>query len=147
MTPVAAYADSSFLISLSVEDANTAAAQRFMSRHPAVLPFNPLHRLEVRNGLRLRVWRAEIDSPRLAAALRQIEQDLEEGMMIHQAMPWTDALRRAEQLSADHAERIGNRAADTLHVAAAMLAGARRFLSFDKRQRALAKAAGLEVKP
>jgi hypothetical protein len=29
-------------------------------------------------------------------------------------MPWTDALRRAEQLSADYAERIGTRATDTL---------------------------------
>jgi hypothetical protein len=47
----------------------------------------------------------------------------------------------------DHAERIGSRSADTLHVAAAMLAGTRRFLSFDKRQRELARAAGLEVKP
>lgn len=147
MSPAAAYADSSFLMSLNVEDANTEAAQRFMSRHPSVLPFNPLHRLEVRNGLRLRVWRGEIDTHRRAAAFRQIEEDLEEGIMIHQAMPWTDALRRAEQLSADHAERLGNRAADTLHVAAAMLAEARRFLSFDKRQRDLAKAAGLDVKP
>ena len=67
--------------------------------------------------------------------------------MAHVALPWTDALRKAEQLSADHAERIGSRLADTLHVAAAMLAGTRRFLSFDIRQRELAKAAGLEVKP
>jgi len=55
--------------------------------------------------------------------------------------------KEVEHLSADHAERIGSRSADTLHVAAAMLAGARRFLSFDKRQRELAKAAGLQVKP
>ena len=72
MTPATAYADSSFLMSLTVEDANTAEAKRFMSRNPAALPFTPLHRLEVRNGLRLRVWRGEIDAPRLATALRQI---------------------------------------------------------------------------
>ena len=147
MTPATAYADSSFLMSLTVEDANTAEASRFMSRNPSVLHFNPLHRLEVRNGLRLRVWRGEIDAPRRAAALRQIEEDLEDGILVHSAFPWTDALRRAEQLSEDHAERIGNRAADTLHVAAAMLARAGRFLSFDKRQRDLAKAAGLDVRP
>ena len=56
-------------------------------------------------------------------------------------------MRKAEQLSAAHAERIGSRAADTLHVAAALLAGARQFLSFDKRQRDLAGMAGLNVKP
>ena len=141
------YADSSFLISLTVEDGNTEDARRFMTRHPGPLPFNPLHRLEVRNGLRIRVHRDEIDTVRRAAALRQIEEDLKDGVLVHQAIPWTEAMRKAEQLSADHAERIGSRTADTLHVAAALLAGARQFLSFDKRQRDLAKAGGLDVKP
>ncbi len=118
-----------------------------MSRNPGALPFNPLHRLEVRNGLRLRVHRDEIDTVRRAAALRQIEEDLEDGVLVHQAIPWTEAMRKAEQLSAAHAERIGSRTADTLHVAAALLAGARQFLSFDKRQRDLAGTAGLDVKP
>lgn len=84
---------------------------------------------------------------RTMAVFHQIEEDLSDGLLVHYAMPWTDALRKAEHLSADHAERIGSRSADTLHVAAALLAGAKRFLSFDKRQRELAKAAGLEVKP
>jgi predicted nucleic acid-binding protein len=147
MTEAEDYADSSFLMSLFVEDANTGAAERFIARHPAVLAFNPLHRLEIRNGVRLRVHRGEIDKPARTLALRRIDQAIEGGQLIHTPLPWTDALRKAEQLSADHAERIGSRSADTLHVAAAMLAGARRFLSFDKRQRELAKAAGLIVKP
>ncbi len=65
----------------------------------------------------------------------------------HQAMPWTEALRRAEALSAAHTEQLGTRAADILHVAAALITGAEGFLSFDKRQRALASAAGLAVVP
>jgi predicted nucleic acid-binding protein len=142
-----AYADSSFLISLAIEDGNTIEAKGFLLRHPEALPFNPLHRLEVRNGIRLRVQRGEIDPARRQAAFRQIEADIADGLLVHHAMPWTEALRQAEQLSAEHAGRIGSRSADTLHVAAALLAGAKRFLSFDKRQRELAKAAGLEVKP
>ena len=141
------YADSSFLVSLFTEDTNSAAATRFMERNPDPLPFNPLHRLEVRNGIRLRVQRGEIDTDRRTAAFRQIEEDLADGLLVHSPLPWTDALRKAEHLSADHAERIGSRSADTLHVATALLAGATRFLSFDKRQRELAQAAGLEVKP
>ena len=147
MSPEMAYADSSFIISLHCYDANSDVARRFMIRHPVPLPFNPLHRLEVRNGLRLAVFRGTMTPGERSAALRQVEDDLDDGVLVHTALPWTDALRRAEQLSEDHAERIGSRAADTLHLAAAMLAGARRFLSFDKRQRDLAKAAGLEVKP
>lgn len=147
MTPAAIYADSSFLVSLHTADANAEAARRFMARHPEELPFTPLHRLEVFNGLRLAVFRGEMTGDDRAAALRQIEEDLADGVLVHAPLPWTDALRKAEHLSADHAEHIGSRSADTIHVAAAILAGAGRFLSFDKRQRDLAKAAGLEVKP
>lgn len=141
------YADSSFLISLLIEDTNSEAAKRYMALEPAPLHYNPLHRLEVRNGLRVRVHRGDIDKPARLAALRQIEDDLADGIFVHVPLPWTDALRKAEQLSEDHAEEIGSRAADTLHVAAAKLAKARRFLSFDKRQCELARAAGLTVKP
>lgn len=141
------YADSSFLVSLHSADANTDSARRFMARHPVELPFTPLHRLEVFNGLRLTVFRGQMTREERAAAFRQIEEDLADGLLFHQPMPWTEALRQAEQLSAAHAERTGSRSADILHVAAATLAKARRFLSFDKRQRDLARAAGLEVKP
>ncbi len=147
MTRLASYADSSFLVSLHTNDTNAEAARRFMARHPEELPFTPLHRMEVWNGIRLMVFRAELSQAERTAVLRQIDEDLADGVLVHIPLPWTDALRKAEQLSADHAERIGSRSADTLHVAVALLAGARRFLSFDKRQRELAKAAGLEVKP
>lgn len=147
MIPTTSYADSSFLVSLHSDDANADAARRFMAWHPEELPFNPLHRLEVFNGLRLAVFRGEITGEERERAFRQIEEDLSDGILVHVPLPWTDALRKAEQLSADHAERIGGRSADTLHVAAAILTGTRRFLTFDKRQRALARAAGLEVKP
>ena len=147
MTRLASYADSSFLVSLHTDDTNAEAARRFMARHSEELPFNPLHRMEVFNGIRLMVFRAELSQDERAAALRQIAEDLADGFLVRVPLPWTDALRKAEQLSEAHADRIGSRSADTLHVAAALLAGTRRFLTFDKRQRLLAEAAGLEVKP
>ena len=55
--------------------------------------------------------------------------------------------RAAEVLSAKHAASAGQRTIDLLHVAIALEAGAKTFLSFDQRQRKLAKAAGLKVKP
>lgn len=76
-----------------------------------------------------------------------IDDDLTDGLRFHQAMPWTEALRRVDSLSASHTERIGTRATDILHVAAAWLSGVKCFLSFEKTQRTLASAAGLEVKP
>jgi predicted nucleic acid-binding protein len=50
-------------------------------------------------------------------------------------------------LSEKHAATEGQRTIDLLHVALALEAGAKTFLSFDQRQRKLAKAAGLKVKP
>lgn len=143
----AIYADSSFLISLHCDDSNADAAREYMRRKAATLVFNPLHRLEVRNGLRLRVFQGSMTPTELSAALRLIENDLADGLLLHVPLAWTDALRQAEKLSAAHAEELGCRAADTLHVAAALLAESGLFLSFDKKQRALAKAAGLQVKP
>ena len=93
------------------------------------------------------VFRGEMTPAERAVALQQIDEDLADGILVHTPLPWTGALRKAGQLSETHAEQIGSRSADTLHVAAALLAGTRRFLSFDKRQRKLAKAAGLAVKP
>lgn len=147
MNAPTSYADSSFLVSLHTGDANSEAARRFMARHPEELPFNPLHRLEVRNGVRLMAFRGDLTGEERREALRQIEEDLADGFLVHVPLPWTAALRKAEQLSAAYAERIGSRSADTLHVAAAMLSGVRSFLSFDKRQRELAEAAGLKVLP
>jgi hypothetical protein len=147
MTAPTSYADSSFLVSLQTRDANSEAARVLMARHPEALPFNPLHRLEARNGIRLMVFRGDLSREEADGALRQIEEDLAEGFLVRVPLPWTAALRKAEELSVDHAEQIGVRSADTLHVAAAILSRARSFLSFDQRQRALAEATGLKVLP
>ncbi len=53
----------------------------------------------------------------------------------------------SEALSAAHTEKIGTRAFDVLHVAAAAVLGAKDFYTFDARQKALAVKAGMKVKP
>jgi predicted nucleic acid-binding protein len=50
----------------------------------------------------------------------------------------------AEVLSALHASRLLSRSLDTLHVAAALELGCKRFVTFDARQARLAEAAGLK---
>jgi predicted nucleic acid-binding protein len=56
-------------------------------------------------------------------------------------------LREAEKLGAAHTETIGCRSADLFHVAAASRAGCNTVFTLDDRQTAMAKAAGLAVKP
>jgi predicted nucleic acid-binding protein len=142
-----AYPDTSFLVSLHREDKHHGLARLFLARASATLMFTPLHRLEVRNALRNAVAFEQMTATDCRRAFRQIEEDLHDGLLIHTPVGWTDAFRRADELSEKHAAREGQRTIDLLHVAIAVECEAKTFLSFDRRQRKLAQAAGLKVKP
>jgi hypothetical protein len=118
-----------------------------MQRATEALPLTPLHRHELRNAVRLAVFRGEISVEQRKAAFREIEADLAGGILAHMPIPWTDAFREAEELAALHTEIMGVRSFDLLHVGVAITLGATQFLTFDTRQANLAKAAGLKIKP
>ena len=110
------------------------------------LLFTPLHRHELRNALRLAVFRKEIDAGRRNAAFEDIDSDLADGIFTHGPIRWTDAFREAEELGKTYTETLGIRGVDLLHVGIALTLGAKRFLTFDARQGELAKAAGLNLR-
>ena len=56
-----------------------------------------------------------------------------------------EVMTEAERLSAQHSEKLGTRSLDVLHVAAALTLGLSVMLTFDVRQAALARAAGLRA--
>jgi predicted nucleic acid-binding protein len=140
------YADTSFLVRLYVTQSDSQKALAFMRDFRDPLPFTPLHRHELRNALRLAVFRKEIDAQRRKAAFQDIESDLEDGILAHAPIAWTSAFREAEQLGEDHTEVMGVRGVDLLHVGVALALGLKEFLTFDSRQAELAKAAGFKVK-
>ncbi len=122
-------------------------ALAFMRSFRDPLPFTPLHRHELRNAFRLAVFRKEIDAARRKVAFEDIESDLSDNILARVSIPWTDAFREAEQLGAVHTEHMGVRGVDLLHTGVALALGVKEFLTFDDRQAALARAAGLKVKP
>ncbi|MBI2947086.1 MAG: type II toxin-antitoxin system VapC family toxin [Verrucomicrobia bacterium] len=142
-----AYADTSFIVSLYLpEPDRTDRAVRYMGRHREALPFTPQHRLEVRNAIRLLVWGKRITTLDRSRAFREIEMDLDsQDFLIHAAFNYTEAYRRAEALGAAHNEKVGCRSADLFHVAAALELGLDEFVTFDEKQKVLARAAGLKV--
>jgi predicted nucleic acid-binding protein len=142
-----AYPDSSFLVSLVCNDSNSAGAGAYMGRTAEPLLFTPLHRIETRNALRNAAARGLITESDRRGAFRQMDEDLRDGLLVHTPVEWTDVFRRADELSEKHAATGGQRTIDLLHIAFALECGAKIFLSFDNRQRSLAKAAGLKVKP
>ncbi len=139
--------DTSFLVSLYGRDANSTPAQKMAADFKVPLAFTPLLRHEARNAIRLAVFRKEITADERERVVAAIDADVQTGALADTPLTWADVYAHAETLSANHTEQLGTRASDVLHVAAALALGARVFYTFDTRQKALATAAGLKVKP
>jgi len=141
------YADSSFLVSCYLLDANTSTAKAYLSATGAPLPFTALHVLEVRNAFELGVFRGFLSTSDAKAAWANLETDLRSARLVRTTVKWPAAFRRAATLSEQHAAATGTRSLDILHVATAKSVRALEFVSFDSRRRAMALAAGLLVAP
>jgi predicted nucleic acid-binding protein len=141
------YADSSFLVSCYVVDANTPRARDWLSRAGVPLAFTALHALEVRNSFKLGVFRGLFPAADAAAAWRNVESDLHSGRLAKITVKWPVVFRVATRLVEGHSVTTGTRSLDVLHIAAAKAARAVEFLSFDTRQRALAALVGLRLAP
>ncbi|MGO9203614.1 MAG: type II toxin-antitoxin system VapC family toxin [Limisphaerales bacterium] len=142
-----AYADTSFLARVYTPHADSQGALAWLQRAREPLPFTPLHRHELRNAIRLRVFRGEITPGQRKLAFLEIESDLAGSILAHTPIPWTDTFRECEALAAAHTEKLSVRSIDLLHVGLALALRATELLTYDTRQAALAKVVGLKVRP
>ncbi len=142
-----AYADTSFLVRAYTPHADSLKALTWLENAREPLPFTPLHRHELRNAIRLRVFRGEITAEQCKLAFLEIESDLADNILVHIPIPWTDTFRESENLGATRTEKLGLRSFDLLHVGLALTLKATEFLTYDIRQASLAKAARLKVRP
>jgi hypothetical protein len=152
---VKAYADSSFILRLVTSETDspqTIAEYRRLSAPR--LPFLPLHALEVRNAILQRAFHqrraiSSADRQHVArerdAAFSRLEHLLARRALLDVTLEMDDAITRAAKLSTAHTERLGARAIDLLHVAAALTLESELFLTTDARQARLAKAESLKV--
>jgi predicted nucleic acid-binding protein len=140
------YPDTSFLMALYAPEAQSLLARSHMDRTAAALIFTPFHRVEFRTGIRVRVFRRTLELNQLREAFQKCDEDLLAEILIHTPLVWSDMLREAERIGEAHLIETGVRTGDLLHIASAVMLGAREFLTFDQRQTALAKRAGLKVK-
>ncbi|MSU24299.1 MAG: PIN domain-containing protein [Opitutus sp.] len=139
------YADASFLVSLYVQDGNTARAVAAVEAGATPLLFTPLIRHELRNALRLCVFRRQITAAQRESALHDMEADAEAGVLHLAPVDWPKAFTHAERLGRSHSEALGTRGMDVLHVGCALALRTKRFVTFDERQRKLAELAALDV--
>ena len=139
------YADTSLLVSLYLADVNTPAAIANVSTAAGPLILTPWQQFELENAFQLRFFRRESSRADLTTADAGITADLAAGMLVETPLPFASVLPVARQLTARYTATAGCRAFDVFHVAAALHLDATRFLSFDARQLALARAAGLHT--
>ncbi len=145
------YADTSFLCAVYRVQDNSEAAWAYRERLTEPLCVSTLLVFEFRQAIRLQVWLHSQDKKKgysqteADQMLGDWESDIAAG---HVTIVPTDAdvvLRMAEHLSDKHTALTGNRTLDILHIATAKHLSAKNFLSFDARQKKLAKAAGLKT--
>lgn len=141
------YADTSWWLAYKCRrDSHHPVALSLFDREPeAEVLWTPWQRVEVFNGF-CQAERAGLlgkgDSRQI---IRLLEQEVRIGYWPHVEFDWTDAVRTASELRAEHSLKMVVRAMDLFHIAIAIEVGAEALLSFDLDQIALAQAAGLMV--
>ncbi|MDQ2908458.1 MAG: type II toxin-antitoxin system VapC family toxin [Candidatus Eremiobacteraeota bacterium] len=139
------YADSSALVKLYVAENHSFEVTAFAQREDVTFAFNGLHDLEVRNAIRLLTFRGTINSEAQMHFLGAFDSDLATDLYVTQRVDFGTLTKSAQRLSATATAQTGARALDILHVAAASLADCAAFLTFDERQREVARVAGLSI--
>ena len=141
------YADSSFLVSSYLQDANSAAARIWLQQNAVQFAYTSFHALEIRNAFQLGLFRKVISAGGAISALSDLHVDLRSGRLIKVPINWPLVMRLAETYSKKYSATMGCRSLDILHVASAKSLRADQFVSFDLRQRSLAAKVGQSIGP
>jgi predicted nucleic acid-binding protein len=141
---VSVYADTSFLVSLYVLDANSerAAASMKQAKFPVLL--TSLSELELTNAISLRLFRKELAPSKIKAAHALVRKDLTDGVLLVKPLA-TGIFERAMRMARRRTPQLGTRTLDVLHVASALELKAEMLYTFDRNQEKLARAEGLLV--
>jgi predicted nucleic acid-binding protein len=138
-------ADTSFLFSLYGNDVHTPDALAWTKQNPVPVGITPLGEYELANALRFAEFRQSIRSGEAALFWADFEADCDGGRVLLYRCNLAEVLDQAKGLSAMRTLKGGHRSFDILHVASALVVGARQFLTFGSNQRKLARSEGLEV--
>lgn len=141
------YVDTALFIKTYVFEHDSEETVRLLDEIGEPFLFSDLHSLEIPNAIRLKRFRGEITPKQEALALEAFHVDIEAGRFCPAPAENRTIFRRAEVISSMHSARTGARSLDIWHVAAALESGCDSFVSYDTRQRTVAKDCGLKLLP
>jgi predicted nucleic acid-binding protein len=141
------YADSSWWLAVKCRrDMHHKRAWRFFDRNPSGgVMWTPWQRVEVFNCFLQAERHGLVEEGEGRQMIGLLYQEVRLGYWPHRELSWTNAIRRACQISADHSLDLIVRGMDLFHVAIALELKAEGFLSFDEEQKELASRAGLRL--
>lgn len=139
--------DTSFLFSSYATDAHTLRALAQLKTLGQPVAITKLNEFEFTNALRFAEYRKLLAAGKAESHIADFYADVLSGRFIDHICDLTSVLSEAKRLSVKYTLWGGYRSFDILQVAAALHLGAREFLSFDAKQRKLAKAEGLKIRP
>ncbi len=145
------YPDTSFLCSVYRKQEHTPLALALKRNLGEELHYTSLLEFEFLQAIELQVWLHSNDRTRgysrheADRMIRDWETDTASGINRLVAFDMDAVLRLSKSYSLKLTASGGHRTMDMFHVATAIHLGAKKFLTFDDRQRRLADFAGLEV--
>jgi len=140
------YLDASVIFSLYGMDSNTTAAVSLIGNAGEPLLLTPFAELETLNAFSLGRFRKELSDNDLVRLRHDFQLDIEANVYRLRPLPEV-TFTRAKSLAEKITPTVGARAADLLHIAAAIELGAKSLYTFDQKQHKAAQAAGLKVNP
>ena len=142
-----AYFDSAVVVKLYVQEGTSRDAIHLVGLYAAPYVLTEWQTLEVKNAIRLKAFRGEVTATEMNSSIAAFEQDVAAGRW--QRPPYAPSAigKKADELSAGYSATLGCRTLDIIHVAAALVIATKEFVTFDARQGALARRAGLTVRP
>ena len=141
------FTDASFLVSYFAGAEHAAEARTWWRKTNAVLTASRLVLFEAENSIRTLPLSGKISRATARWAIEQMKRFIAEGFIEVRELSSKRIYPAARRLSGHYCEQRSFGAMDIIHVASAQEMKAEMFLSFDGKQRELAAAEGMEVRP
>lgn len=138
------YLDTSALLKLYVLEPESGAVQEAVASQSEPLPVWEIQEMELNNALQLKIFRKELSGAEAKHQLTLFARRKQKGFYYAPEIRRAQLMEDFRRLSALTPE-LGCRTMDILHVACACQLQPHQFISFDGRQKKLAKKSGLPV--
>lgn len=138
------YLDTSAFLKLYIREPGSAAVQAYLTRQEEPLPLSELLEMEFTNALQLKIYGGDMTPKQAGEQMAHFENRKKRGLYYHPEVHRSELMAVFREFSASTSE-LGCRTTDILHLAYARMHKVEDFVTFDRKQKALAGQLGFNV--